>query len=93
MKRHVLSIILRADHAVCRILQVDHQVAVPLISATSQRVTYLYDLVDAAYDAHAIREHSLALGHRPLTELVPRHRVVRTKVLIRKDSRVKKTVV
>ena len=43
----------------------DSQAAVPLMNLTCQRVTYLYDLMDAAYDAHAIREHSLALGHHP----------------------------
>ncbi|HMJ20582.1 MAG TPA: transposase [Terriglobales bacterium] len=71
----------------------DSQVAVPLMTMTSQRVTYLYELMDAAYDAHAIREHSEALGHRPITELVRRHRVTRTKVPPRKDSHAKKTMV
>jgi len=71
----------------------DSQVAIPLMSMTSQRVTYLYQLMDAAYDAHAIRQHSEALGHRPITELVQRYRMRRTKVPIRKDSRAKKTVV
>jgi hypothetical protein len=71
----------------------DSQVAIPLMSMTSQRVTYLYDLMDAAYDAQAIRAHSEALGHRPIADLVQRHRVKRTKVPIRKDSRAKKTVV
>ena len=71
----------------------DSQVAIPLMTMTSQRVTYLYELMDAAYDAHAIREHSEALGHRPITELVRRHRVTRTKVPPRKDSHAKKTMV
>jgi hypothetical protein len=71
----------------------DSQVAVPLMSLTSQRVTYLYDLMDAAYDARAIREHSLSLGHRPITGLVHRYRPIRTKVRARKNSYVKKTVV
>jgi hypothetical protein len=44
----------------------DSQVAVPLMTATSQRVTYLYDLMDAAYDAQAIAAHSRSLGHVPL---------------------------
>jgi hypothetical protein len=44
----------------------DSQVAVPLMTLTSQRVTYLYDLMDAAYDAHAIDAHSRSLGHVPL---------------------------
>jgi hypothetical protein len=44
----------------------DSQVAIPLMTLTSQRVTYLYDLIDAAYDAHAIDAHSRSLGHVPL---------------------------
>ena len=44
----------------------DSQVAVPLMTLTSQRVTYLYELMDAAYDAHAIDAHSRSLGHVPL---------------------------
>ncbi len=44
----------------------DPQVAVPLMRLTSQRVTYLYDLMDAAYDAHQIDAHSRSLGNVPL---------------------------
>lgn len=44
----------------------DSQVAVPLMTLTSQRVTYLYDLMDAAYDANQIDAHSRSLGHVPL---------------------------
>jgi len=29
----------------------DSQVASPLIQSTSERITYLYDLMDSAYDA------------------------------------------
>lgn len=71
----------------------DSQVAVPLMNITSERVTYLYDLMDAAYDAHAIREHSLALGHRPIIDPVQRKRAVHSKVPLRKNSRAKKKVV
>lgn len=70
----------------------DSQAAVPLMNLTSQRVTYLYDLMDAAYDANAIREHSQALGHKPIIDPVQRCRTVRTKVPLRKDSRAMKTV-
>lgn len=41
----------------------DSQLAVPLMTMTSQRVTYLYELMDSAYDAESIREHSEHLGH------------------------------
>lgn len=44
----------------------DSQVAIPLMNLTTQKVTYLYDLMDAAYDANAIHAHSKSLGHVPL---------------------------
>jgi hypothetical protein len=46
----------------------DSQVAIPLATMSAQRVTNLYDLMDSAYDAAAIRERSLALGHVPLID-------------------------
>src|SRR5436853_2693936 len=44
----------------------DSQVAIPLATMTAQRVTSLYDLMDAAYDADEIHAHSRSLGHVPL---------------------------
>lgn len=44
----------------------DSQVALPLATMTAQRVTNLYDLMDAAYDAEIIRTHSRSLGHEPI---------------------------
>ena len=49
----------------------DSQAAIPLAQMTAQRVTSLYDLMDCAYDAPAIREFSRALGHVPLIEPHP----------------------
>jgi Transposase DDE domain/Transposase domain (DUF772) len=46
----------------------DSQVAIPLMTMTSARVFYLYDLMDAAYDAAAIGSQSKALGHVPLID-------------------------
>ena len=46
----------------------DSQVAIPLMTMTSARVSYLYDLMDAAYDAVAIGAQSVALGHVPLID-------------------------
>jgi hypothetical protein len=46
----------------------DSQVAIPLMTMTSARVRYLYDLMDAAYDADAIARQSQALGHVPLID-------------------------
>jgi len=50
----------------------DSQVALPLATMTSQRVTNLYDLMDSAYDAPIIREHSRSLGHVPIIDINPR---------------------
>lgn len=50
----------------------DSQVALPLATLSAERVTNLYDLMDAAYDADAIRQHSRDLGHVPIIERVQR---------------------
>ena len=50
----------------------DSQVAIPLATLTSRRVINLYDLMDAAYDAPEIREHSKSLGHVPIIDINPR---------------------
>jgi transposase len=66
----------------------DSQAAIPLMTLTSQRVTYLYDLMDAAYDAATIRNQSLALGHKPITDRAKRYyKTGVTKVPLRKNSR------
>jgi hypothetical protein len=46
----------------------DSQVAIPLIKQTSSKVTYLYDLMDAAYDAKRINETSRRFGHVPIID-------------------------
>lgn len=66
----------------------DSQAAIPLMTLTTERVTYLYDLMDSAYDAAAIREHSLELGHKPITDHPKRYRKTgERKVPLRKNSR------
>jgi len=50
----------------------DSQAAIPLATITSQRTTNLYDLMDSAYDAPQIHEHSKALGHVPIIDPNPR---------------------
>lgn len=47
----------------------DSQAAIPLATLTAQRVTSLYDLMDCAYDANEIHQHSRSLGHVPLIAL------------------------
>lgn len=44
----------------------DSQVAIPLMTMTTQRVQYLYELMDSAYDAGPIHEHSRQLEHAPI---------------------------
>jgi hypothetical protein len=48
----------------------DSQVAIPLMTMTSQRVTYCYDLMDSAYDAGHILDNSRQLGHVPIVDPV-----------------------
>jgi len=54
----------------------DSQVAIPLIKMTSSKVTYLYDLMDAADDAKRIEQTSRELGHVPITDRNGRGREV-----------------
>lgn len=46
----------------------DSQVAIPMMKMSSDRVDYLYDLMDAAYDAGPIYEVSRKLGHVPIID-------------------------
>lgn len=46
----------------------DSQVAIPLMKLTSSKVTYCYDLMDAAYDASQIWEQSKELDHVPIID-------------------------
>lgn len=50
----------------------DSQVAIPLAQMSDERVTNLYDLMDAAYDAKEIYEMSNKLNHIPLIDSNPR---------------------
>ena len=43
-----------------------------MMKMTTERVTYLYDLMDSAYDAKPIHEVSKALGHVPIIDRNPR---------------------
>jgi transposase len=50
----------------------DSQVAIPLAEISNKRVINMYDLMDAAYDAPIIKEHSQSLGHVPIIDINPR---------------------
>ncbi len=55
----------------------DAKVAIPLMTMTTERVQYLYDVMDSAYDADAILAHSRQLGHEPIVDPNGRRRVRR----------------
>jgi hypothetical protein len=61
----------------------DVNVAIPLMTTTAKRVTWLYDLMDTAYDADAILNHSRSLGHVPIVKPHPR-RAGKSKSLLAK---------
>jgi hypothetical protein len=65
----------------------DCQVAIPLASMTAQRVVNLYDLMDSAYDAAEIKEHSRALGHVPIIDVNPRRSVALKEELKQEEKR------
>lgn len=44
----------------------DSQAAIPLMTLTTGRVQYLYELMDSAYDAGQIHAHSQQLNHQPI---------------------------
>jgi hypothetical protein len=50
----------------------DSQAAIPLAQMSCERVTNLYDLMDAAYDSPEIHAFSKSLGHRPIIDNNPR---------------------
>lgn len=51
----------------------DSQAAIPLALITAGRITYLYDLMDSAYDALEIKATSHDLGHVPIIDPHPRN--------------------
>ncbi len=50
----------------------DSRAAIPLSRISAERVTSLYDLMDAAYCSTDLREHCRGLGHIPLIDHNPR---------------------
>ena len=50
----------------------DSQAAIPLAKMTGGRVTYLYELMDSAYDAPEIHRHGEQSGHVPIIDVNPR---------------------
>lgn len=52
----------------------DSQVAIPLMEMSSKRVTYLYELMDSAYDASPIYQASADRNHQPIINPHPRRK-------------------
>jgi hypothetical protein len=46
----------------------DSQVAIPLTQMSKERVTNLYDIMDAGYCSESLREYSREVGHVPLID-------------------------
>jgi len=46
----------------------DATVAIPLMTMTAERVTWLYDVMDSAYDADVILEQSKKMNHVPIVQ-------------------------
>ena len=59
----------------------DSQVAIPLATMSAARVTSLYDLMDSAYEAAEIKEHSASLGHVAIIDDNPRRDAARKQAL------------
>jgi len=57
----------------------DSQVAIPLATMTSDRVTYCYELMDSAYDAAEILDHARGMGHVPIVDPTNRGRGTKEK--------------
>jgi len=51
----------------------DSSLALPMISASSSKVNYLYDLQDAAYDSTVIKACSIKHNHRPIIDTNPKN--------------------
>jgi DDE family transposase/transposase-like protein DUF772 len=69
----------------------DSQVAIPLAIITGAKVVSCYDLMDSAYDAPSIVEHSQSLGHIPLIDKNPR-RNKELKTALEEENLARKTL-
>ena len=50
----------------------DANVAIPLMTMSAQRVTWLYDVMDSAYDTDVILEQCASMNHVPIVQPHPR---------------------
>ncbi len=66
----------------------DSSLALPLIKESSQKVNYLYDLADAAYDTSIIRNYSKKQNHRPIIDINPKNsKKLKAKIALAKSEK------
>lgn len=66
----------------------DSSLALPLIKQSSQKVTYLYDLADAAYDNKIIKNYSQKHNHRPIIDINPKNsKKLKAKIALDKSEK------
>lgn len=68
----------------------DSSLALPLIKQSSQKVNYLYDLADAAYDNRIIKDYSRLHNHRPIIDINPKNskKLKAKKVLDKSETKI-----
>jgi hypothetical protein len=66
----------------------DSSLALPMMKETSSKVTYLYDLQDAAYDSRIIRTYAVTKGHRPIIDINPKNsKVLKEQIALAKSEK------
>ena len=66
----------------------DSSLALPLIKQSSQKVNYLYDLADAAYDTSIIKDYSKKQNHRPIIDINPKNsKKLKEKIALSKSEK------
>ncbi|GIT99493.1 transposase [Sulfurovum sp. TSL1] len=66
----------------------DSSLALPLIKQSSQKVTYLYDLADAAYDNKIVKNYSELHNHRPIIDVNPKNsKKLKAKIALEKSEK------
>jgi len=66
----------------------DSSLALPLIKQSSQKVNYLYDLADAAYDTSIIKDYSKKQNHRPIIDINPKNsKKLKAKIALAKSEK------
>ena len=66
----------------------DSSLALPMISKSSSKVNYLYDLQDAAYDSAVIKAFSIKHNHRPIIDTNPKNsKVLKERIALAKSEK------